>query len=90
MNTIVVGDYVRYKIEKGTYTKGYAITYSNDVFRVMTIARNRAVLNNNKEYKLENLMKVPEGSGSVNTGAIERSEKAAKRKRLLKKAGFDS
>jgi predicted nicotinamide N-methyase len=34
-NNIVVGDLVRYKIEKGTFSKGYAITYSNDIHRAL-------------------------------------------------------
>jgi hypothetical protein len=87
-NNIVVGDLVRYKIEKGTFTKGYAITYSNDIHRVVSVSHQKAKLGNQKEYKFENLQKVPVGSGLVNTTSLQNAEKSAKRKRLLAKAGL--
>ena len=79
-NPFRVGDLVRYKIEKGTFTKGYAITYSNNVHRIISITHRKA--------KFENLQKVPEGSGFLSTMLLQNTEKSAKRKRLLAKAGL--
>ena len=85
---IVVGDHVRYKIDKGTFTKGYSITYSNEVFTVVSIKGNKAVLSNNKEYRLGDLQIVPEGSFLLKTTAIEKADKIAKQKRFFAKEGL--
>ena len=85
---IVVGDHVRYKTEKGTFTKGYSITYSNEVFTVVTIKGNKATLNNNKEYRLNDLQIVPAGSGLLKNTAMEKADKLAKQKRFLSKEGL--
>ena len=73
-----MGDLERYKIEKGAFTKGYAITYSNDIHRVVSISHHKAKLDNQKEYKFENLQKVPEGLVLVNNSALARAEQSAK------------
>ena len=85
---IVVGDNVRYKTEKGTFTKGYSITYSNEVFTVISIKGNKATLNNNKEYRLDDLQIVPAGSGLLKNTALEKADKLAKQKRFLSKEGL--
>ena len=60
-NNIVVGDLVQYKIEKRTFTKGYTITNSNDIHRVVSVSHHKVILDNRKEYKFENLQNVPVG-----------------------------
>jgi hypothetical protein len=87
-NNIVVGDFVQYKIEKGTFTKGYAIPYSNDIHRVVSVSHQKAKLDNQTECKFENLQKDPVGSALVekDTTSLQMVEKDAKRRRLLAKA----
>ena len=85
---IVVGDRVRYKIDKGVFKKGYTITYSNDIYNVVSVSSKKAILSNGKEYKFENLQKVAETSDFISSSAIESAEKIAKQKRLMSNEGL--
>ena len=86
---IVVGDHVRYKIEKGAFTKGYSITYSNEVLTVVSIKGNKAILSNKKEYRIDDLQVVPEGSNLVKTTAMDKADIKARQKRFFAKEGLD-
>lgn len=85
---IIVGDYVRYKVEKRTFTKGYSITYSNEVLTVVSLKGNKAILSNNKEYRLDDLQVVPEGSNLLKTTAIDKADIKARQKRFFAKEGL--
>jgi hypothetical protein len=57
-NDIKVGDSVRIQRIKGTFEKGYEITYTKDIFSVLKTTPLKAELSDGKSYKKEKLMKV--------------------------------
>jgi hypothetical protein len=69
-NDIKVGDHVRVQRLKGTFEKGYTITYTKEVYKVVKTTAQKAELDNGKSYKKNKLMKVgsPEGIGVQRTG----------------------
>jgi hypothetical protein len=87
--TFKVGDLVRIQIQRGTFTKGYEITYTKEIYTVETIKNSEATLNNKKTYKFTQLQKIPEGStDTIKSGKKETSDKKAKIDRLLRKEGL--
>ena len=84
---IKVGDYVRIKIEKGTFTKGYEITFSPNVYRVEKIEGTTAIVNNTK-YPISKLMVVPPSSLDINTIEKDNLNKDSRTKRRLNKEGI--
>lgn len=53
-----VGDSVRVRNQKKTFTKGYEITYSKQIYKVIEIKGDRATLDDDNKYKVENLLVV--------------------------------
>jgi hypothetical protein len=84
-----VGDKVRIKIEKGTFTKGYEITYSKEVYVIEKIVGTEVVLDDGKEYPLDRIQKVFEGSTDIKTTKRDKIEKVAMVKRKIAKEGID-
>lgn len=68
-NTINIGDYVRVQRLKGTFEKGYTITYTKKIFQVVKTTALKAELDSGDSYKKNKLMKVgsPEGIGVQRT-----------------------
>jgi hypothetical protein len=88
LNNIKVGDSVRTKIKKGTFDKGYEITFSKEVFKVEEINGTKLKLNNNKEYSLSDVMKVPKSALSLENKEKNKLDKENKVKRKLQREGI--
>ena len=88
--TIKVNDKVRVMNEKTIFNKGYSITYSKDVFTVVSISGDRATLNNGKIYAMDKLLLVPEGSVNLKNDKKEKLEQTEKAKRKLRREGIDT
>ena len=58
INDIKVGDYVRVQRLKGTFEKGYTITYTKEIYQVAKTTAQKAELSDGKSYKKNKLMKV--------------------------------
>lgn len=85
-----VGDRVRVQIKKGTFTKGYEITYTKEVYMVESIEHSNATLNNGESYQFSQLQKVPDGTTVIiKKGIKEKADKASKIVRLLRKEGLE-
>ena len=73
ISNIKVGDNVRIQIKKGTFTKGYKLTYSAKIYQVLKIENNEADLTDNKREKLKNLMVI--NGNDMSTNKIDEAEK---------------
>lgn len=58
VNDIKVGDYVRVQRLKGTFEKGYTITYTKEISQVTKVTAQKAELTDGKSYKKNKLMRV--------------------------------
>ena len=87
---IKVNDKVRIMNEKTIFNKGYSITYSKDVFIVASISGEKATLNNGKNYSMDKLLLVPEGSVNLKNDKKEKLEQTEKAKRRLRREGIDT
>ena len=77
------GDIVRVMHTKGTFAKGYDVTFSIETFRVTHVANGKATLDDGNTVSNKKLMVVPEGTTQVQTNrekAIAESTSIAKRK----------
>jgi hypothetical protein len=88
IDNIKVGDSVRIKIKKGTFDKGYEITFSKEVYKVEEINGLKIKLNNSREYLLTNVMKVPKSSLSLENKEKSGLDKASRIKRKLQREGI--
>ena len=87
-NKIKMGDSVRIQVEKGTFTKGYKITYSTQIYKVASVRGNVATLDNKKEYKIDKLLVVPPETVAIDTTKKDKAEKQIKdRRRFLRELG---
>ena len=57
-NTINTGDHVRIQRLKGTFEKGYTITYTKEIYKVINTTALKAELDDGSSYKKNKLMKV--------------------------------
>lgn len=85
-----VGDKVRIKIEKGTFTKGYEITYSKEIYVIEKVNSSTVSLDDGNDYPIDKVQKVFEGSTEVKTTKKDKAEAVSKTKRLIAKEGIDS
>ena len=83
------GDYVRIKIEKGTFTKGYEVSYSTDIYRVDKVNGTIAYIDN-KRIPFNRLMVVSPSSLSLSNTEKSNADKDSRIKRRLNKEGIDS
>ena len=83
------GDYVRIKIEKGTFTKGYEVSYSSNIYKVDKVDGTIAYIDN-KRIPFNKLMVVPLNSLSLNNIEKSNADKDSRIKRRLNKEGIDS
>jgi hypothetical protein len=83
-----VGDSVRLKVNKNSFTKGYTQTYSQKVFKITEITGNQAKLDDGKKIDLKDVLKVPEGSLSVENKGKDKAIKDAMVNRKLRKEGL--
>ena len=84
-----VGNYVREKIKKQLFDKGYEITYSKQIYNVVAINNDKAELNDGRFVKLINLIVVNPNNPQPNIND-ERDEAVAQSKlnRRLNKEGI--
>ena len=87
---IKVGDFVREKIKKTIFEKGYEITYSKKIYNVVAIKNDKAELNDGRLVKINNLLVVNPNNKQPNINE-EREEATQQRKinRRLNKEGID-
>jgi hypothetical protein len=83
-----VGDKVRVLVKKGTFTKGYKITYSSKVYVIEKIENGEAELDTGDIVKLNNLQIVNELSSDVVNDEVEKADKADVIKRRLAREGL--
>jgi hypothetical protein len=87
---IKVGDNVRIRIKKNIFNKGYEATYSDEVYKVISIKNNKATLNNDGTYKLTELLVVDKNAKSTPVNKERnKAENDARLKRRLNKEGLD-
>ena len=72
---IKIGDNVCIQIKKGLFDKGYKLTYSSKIYKVIEIENDEAVLTDDKREKLKNLMVV--NGTDISTNKINEEEKKA-------------
>jgi hypothetical protein len=82
------GDTVRIRQEKGTFAKGYEITFSKDVYVVDDVKGDIAIIEGIR-YPLHKLMIVPEDSAMVDMTMKQQVDRSAKIKRKVRKEGID-
>src|ERR1700733_12163692 len=58
IHKLKVGDYVRVKLKKKTFDKGYLRNWSKEIHQVTEIIGNGYILNNGEKYRINNLQKV--------------------------------
>lgn len=87
LHKIKAGDIVRIKEEKGTFTKGYEITYSKRVYTVESVRGGEATIEG-KTYPINKLMSVPIGSTDINMKSKDKADKANRIVRALRKEGL--
>ena len=83
-----VGDKVRIRIEKGTFAKGYSITYSKEVYVIEKIDGRDILLDDGNTYHIDSVQKVFEGATDINTKKQDKAEKDSKVKRKLRLEGL--
>jgi hypothetical protein len=87
---IDIGDSVRVRKKKTVFDKGYEVTYSTKIYQVVEIKNNKATLDDNKDYKLTDLL-VVDALSDTPTDNKERKQanQKATLKRRLNKEGLD-
>jgi len=83
-----VGDKVRVLVKKGTFTKGYKITYSSKVYVIEEIDGNEATLDSGDVVLLNKLQIVNELSSDIVNDKVEKADRDAVIKRKLAKEGL--
>jgi hypothetical protein len=89
-NKLFIGDKVRLKIEKGTFAKGYEITYSKEVYVIASIKGKSILLDNGDTVSINDIQKVFEGATEVQMNKKDKAEKVAVVKRKMAKEGMES
>lgn len=88
LNKFKVGETVRVKLKKHQFKKGYEVTFSKEVFKIISIDGDIATLNDDSKHKFKNLLVVIEGSENISNSNKDAQEEEINRKRKLKKDGF--
>lgn len=83
-----VGDKVRVLVKKGTFTKGYKVTYSSKVYVIEKIENGEAELDSGDVVKLNKLQIVNELSSDVVNDNLEKADKDAVVRRKLAREGL--
>jgi hypothetical protein len=85
-----VGDTVRIQKQKGTFEKGYSITYSPEVHRVISMTVTHAELDDGTKHKKNKLMIIPANSNAVSTDIQETANRSQQQLKKLMKEGVSS
>ena len=83
---IKIGDNVRIQIKKGLFDKGYKLTYSSKIYKVIAIENDEAILTDDKREKLKNLMVV--NGTDISTNKINEEDKIAVVERRMRREGI--
>jgi hypothetical protein len=89
VNDIKIGDLVRIKIT-GLFKKGTDPTYSDELYKVLSIKGKTIELDDDNKYKRENLLVVPKDSEKEFKNVIKEVNKENRIKRKLNKEGLDT
>lgn len=54
---IKVGDYVRVRLDKGSFGKGYTESWSRETYQVKQVNVVIVILDNSKRYRIENVQR---------------------------------
>jgi len=84
---IQIGDNVRTKVIKKQFDKGYSAKWSGDVFKVIDVDRNNIKLNDGREFKVKNLLKVP-NSEVVDMKEMNKVKKETRSRTFLNREGI--
>ena len=88
INNFKVGSYVRIKLKKELFKKGYEVTYSKKSYQIENINGDRAILDDGTTHKLENLLLINNDTGEIITKNKDRIEKEIQVKRKLRREGI--
>jgi hypothetical protein len=86
--TVKVGDYVRVKVNKKLFRKGYEITYSPDVFQIASIQGAYVTLTDERRFAIRDVLVVQQDAASVDTTARTNAERGSRLQRLNNRAGI--
>ena len=82
-----IGDNVRTKIKKNLFDKGYSAKWSGNVFKVVDVDHDKVKLNDGRELKNKNVLKV-DGIEAVDTTELDKVKKETRTKRYLEREGI--
>ncbi len=88
-HNFVIGETVRKKLARPTFTKGYKQIWSKRTYTIKSISGVHAILNNDEKIRLDSLQKVIESDSSESEAEIDKVEKEAKIDKKIKKEGID-
>jgi hypothetical protein len=83
-----IGDYVRVKLKKKAFQKGYEVTYSRDIYQIESISGDRATLNDGQKVKFENLLRSSNNMIVEDNEEKNQLDKESRIKRKLHKEGL--
>ena len=79
---------MRILIKKGTFTKGYEITFSKEVYTIQSVLHSKATLDDGQVHSFSQLQKIPEGTTMIKGGKKEMADKASRVDRLMRREGI--
>ena len=88
INNFKVGSYVRIKLKKELFKKGYEVTYSKNSYQIKSLNGDKATLDDDSTHKLENLLLINNDTGEILTKKKDRIEKELQLKRKLRREGI--
>ena len=83
-----IGDYVRVKLKKKAFQKGYEVIYSRDIYQIESISGDRATLNDGQKVKFENLLRSSNNMIVEDNEEKNQLDKESRIKRKLHKEGL--
>jgi hypothetical protein len=89
LKKIKVGDFVRIKEQKGTFKKGYEVTYSNKIYVVKNIVGETCELDDGEKVRINNLQVVNTETIPIDNKKKTALENAIKSKARLRKEGLN-
>lgn len=89
-HSIKVNDLVRVQRMKGTFEKGYEITYSKEIHKVISVENSHAILEDGSRHKFEKLLQIDPRTVSLQSRVGDAMENHQKNLRRLMKEGVST
>ncbi len=89
-NKIKIGDYVRVKLKKKKFQKGYEITYSNKIYEVKEISGSKVILDDNTKHSINDVILTNKNNIEIDNTEKNKLNKVATVKRKIRKEGIQS